>query len=273
MKDQFFTKADVVRECVSSIKNIDSYSLIIEPSAGNGAFLNFLPNRTISFDIYPLDKRITEKDFFTYYPDSSIAGKIIVVGNPPFGKNAALAVKFFNYSASFADTIAFILPRTFRKHSIKNKLDLHFHLDYEQILKPNSFLLPNNTEYAVSCVWQIWSLKSNKRHKHHEPVKIDDFSFVDYSKADFMFQRVGENAGLCSKEINKSPQSHYFIRENINGVFNILNNINWNTDSNKYDTVSNPSISKGELIKLYLKEKNERQNNSNSKINSNSRIP
>ena len=48
------------------------------------------------------------------------------LGNPPFGKNCSLAIKFFNKAAEFADLIAFIIPRTFKRISIQNKLNLNF---------------------------------------------------------------------------------------------------------------------------------------------------
>ena len=58
----------------------------------------------------------------------------LTIGNPPFGKNSSLAISFFNKAAEFSDIIAFILPQTFSKDSVKNRLNLSFFLIMEVIL-------------------------------------------------------------------------------------------------------------------------------------------
>ena len=72
-----------------------------------------------------------KQDFFDYFPPSNKTN-ILVIGNPPFGRVSSLAIKFFNYSAKWANVIAFIIPRTFRKTSIQNKLNNNFHLIYDE---------------------------------------------------------------------------------------------------------------------------------------------
>ena len=49
--DKFYTKEDVVRKCINLIKAhivINSNDLIIEPSAGNGSFINIIKNNMCS---------------------------------------------------------------------------------------------------------------------------------------------------------------------------------------------------------------------------------
>lgn len=36
--DKFYTKTAIAAECIGLIPDLSSYSLIIEPSAGNGSF-------------------------------------------------------------------------------------------------------------------------------------------------------------------------------------------------------------------------------------------
>lgn len=36
--DKFYTQYNVATECINLIPDLDSYDLIIEPSAGNGSF-------------------------------------------------------------------------------------------------------------------------------------------------------------------------------------------------------------------------------------------
>jgi hypothetical protein len=41
--DQFYTKPEIARECCSLV-DLDKYGSILEPSAGQGVFLDFLPS-------------------------------------------------------------------------------------------------------------------------------------------------------------------------------------------------------------------------------------
>ena len=99
-------------------------------------------------DIEPKFDECMLMDYMAFIPHK--VESIAVIGNPPFGKNSSLAVKFFNHSAQFADTIAFIVPRTFRKNSLVNRLNENFHLIYEKILPIDSFYLPNGEDKSVT---------------------------------------------------------------------------------------------------------------------------
>jgi hypothetical protein len=130
---------------------------VIEPSAGNGSFLTQIPvSKKIGIDISPEHKDIIKQDFFTYNPPSG-TGKILVVGNPPFGRVSSLVIKFFNHASKWADVIAFIIPRTFRRVSVHNKLNANFHLifDEEIPMEPCSFSPP----MMAKCCFQIWEKK------------------------------------------------------------------------------------------------------------------
>lgn len=106
-----------------------------------------------------------------------------------------MTIQFFNHAAKFANTIAFILPRSFRKISIKNKLDLSFWLTKEIEVQKNSFLLQGQ-EYDVPCIFQVWKKRKEKREKIIFPMRSEYFSFVKTKEdADFRIQRVGGNAG------------------------------------------------------------------------------
>lgn len=49
--DKFYTKEKTAKECISLIPELDTYDLIIEPSAGNGSFSSLLD--CIAYDIEP----------------------------------------------------------------------------------------------------------------------------------------------------------------------------------------------------------------------------
>ena len=66
--DKFYTKKAVVEKCVS-ILDLDNYEVIVEPSAGSGAFLEYLPkNKTVALDIEPDISSIAKMDFFDTNP-------------------------------------------------------------------------------------------------------------------------------------------------------------------------------------------------------------
>ena len=246
--DQFFTNDDVVDKCLLSL-DLLSYDIIVEPSAGSGSFYFKIEHKNkIAYDIEPKFSETICYDFLETEPLLD-RGKILVVGNPPFGKNSSLAVKFFNHASSFADTIAFILPRTFRKPAIINRLDEYFHLVEETILQKKSFHTPDDKLYDVPCVWQVWEKQNNIREKIIVRMEHKDFMFVERKEADFLIQRVGGGAGIVTKDMNKKEPAYYNIKAS-DEVYNVFKKIDW-TKSSKYDTAGNPSLSKGDIIEMY----------------------
>ena len=208
--DQFFTNSDIVDSCIDTI-NFTDYDITIEPSAGDGAFYNKIIGEKIGIDLDPKIEGLIHQDYLTFnrFIEFNIDKKILVIGNPPFGKNSSLALKFFNHSAIFADTIAFILPRTFRKASVINRLSERFNLVLETKLPKNSFHLPDGKVYDVPCVWQVWKL-GTIRSKIQTKTKHKDFQFVENkSDANFVVQRVGAGAGNTHKNFKKP-----FIKRN-----------------------------------------------------------
>ena len=270
--DQFYTNIDVVRSCLDGI-SFDGFDIVLEPSAGSGSFLSLLPkDKRMGLDLEPAHPEVIRQDFFDFVHDSG--KKYYVVGNPPFGKNSSLAVKFFNKSATFADNIAFIIPRTFRKPSVINRLDENFHLIRQQILPINSFHTPDGIEYKVPTVFQVWGKKQFKRQKVNTVTKHVDFDFVKISSSptsqqkkeqcansDFCIRRVGAGAGKVYEDYEhkyRDWKSHYYIKQNFNKARDIFSSIEWDyLESPKYDTAGNPSISKNDLIKAYVKAKQE----------------
>ena len=254
--DQFFTNSDIVDSCISTI-NFNDYDIIIEPSAGDGAFYNKIIGEKIGIDLDPKIEGLIQQYYLTFnrFIEFNIDKKILVIGNPPFGKNSSLAIRFFNHSAIFADTIAFILPRTFRKASVINRLSEKFNLVLETKLPKNSFHLPSGKVYDVPCVWQVWKL-GTIRSKIQTKTKHKDFEFVENkSDADFVVQRVGAGAGNTHTNFAKAKASHYWIKGN-DSVYQIMRKIDWDyEDSPKYNTAGNPSITKDDLIKEYSKKR------------------
>jgi hypothetical protein len=251
--DQFYTNPEYAKQVLNTL-NIEDYDYILEPSVGTGSFYNLLdPNKRIGVDIDPKIDDVLTMDFLKYYPP--IFSRIYTVGNPPFGKNSSLAVKFFNHASQFSDTIAFILPRTFRKDSIINSLDPYFHLVSDIDVPKNSFIFKGEV-YDVPCCFQIWEKRNIKRERK-VIYKLSDlkeyFERVDPELADFSIQRVGYNAGkiLTSNFHHYSPENFYFIKAHKDFVLDVFRQIDFKEV--KSNTAGFPSVSPSELVHLYIK--------------------
>ena len=254
--DKYYTKDNIVDVCINFIKKymeLDKNDLIIEPSAGNGSFIKgikSLTNNFIFFDIEPDNEEIIKQDYLLFDYDSikNDYNKIHIIGNPPFGRQSSLANKFIKKSCEFCDSISFILPKSYKKDSLKKIFPLNFHLIFEIDLPEKSFLV-DGLEYNVPCIFQIWEKNINNRIVNE---KLQPLNFIFVKKTenpDISFRRVGVNAGLIDIKIDeKNIQSHYFIKFtngiSINDNIMRLNSINYEFNN----TVGPRSISKQELI-------------------------
>jgi predicted RNA methylase len=259
--DQFYTDPVYAEQFLIKIGqtvDLDQFDHLLEPSAGTGSFYNLLDtNKRIGLDLDPKALGVIQTDFFDWIPPAD--KKIITIGNPPFGKNAALAVKFFNRAAEFSDVIAFVIPKTFRKASIINRLNENFHMIHDETVPNNSFIF-NGAAYNVPCAGQIWQRKATPRAKI-VTIKLEQikswFELIEPSKSDFAIQRVGGRAGLIrtTDRMNFSAESHYFIKAHDTRVLPVFEKINF--DTVKFNTAGNPSISPSELIELWVAKANE----------------
>lgn len=263
--DKFYTIPSTVDKCISTVGSIydwNQWDLIVEPSAGNGNFLIKIPFvDKIGIDIMPEHPDIIKLDFFDYLPDKN-KRNILVIGNPPFGRVSSLAIKFFNHAAKWSNVIAFIIPRTFRRISVQNKLNKYFHLklDEEIPLKPCSF----NPPMMAKCCFQIWEkttierdiVKLQTTHKHWEFLSLgpndDNGQPTPPNNPDFAIRAYG---GKCGEIKNDSleklrPKSWHWIKCNIDKTTLIdrFNNLDY---SNSLNTARQNSIGRGELIALY----------------------
>lgn len=278
--DKFYTNDDIVKECVNNIKTnikINKSDIIIEPSAGNGAFVEDLLKLSrycYFYDILPENSAITQCDYLKFdieniniKPNKNPLKphKIHVIGNPPFGRQSSLAIKFIKKSCEFCDTLSFILPKSFKKPSLQKHIPLNYHLVFEKDLPKFSFSIVgenngNNDDdikrikHDVPCVFQIWEKKSEPRTQE---VKQESKHFVFVKKdenPDISFRRVGGTTGTVDMNYeNKNVQSHNFIKinENIKNkhslkyIIELLNNIKYDFNN----TVGPKSLSKQEIIK------------------------
>lgn len=253
--DKYYTDPLVSIKCIEIIKSLNIITpsdLIIEPSAGNGSFIpaiKTLSTNYIFYDLEPEHEEIIKMDFLkTPFPTTN-APSIHIIGNPPFGRQSSLAIKFIKQCCQFANTISFILPKSFKKPSMQKHFPLTYHLLHQSDLSENSFLV-NGKPFNVPCIFQVWQLQPVLREGYVKS-SATFFEFVKKNdNPDVSFRRVGVNAGKVDKEVqDKSIQSHYFIKfkngKEIEENIRIMEGIIFEFDN----TVGPKSISKQELIK------------------------
>lgn len=269
--DKFYTNIDYAKQCISEL-NLSKYDLIIEPSAGCGNFfyqinhpnkigLDILPEK--NHDINNTTDNIICMDFFNYTPNiNDKINKILVIGNPPFGKSCSTAIKFFNHAAKWADTIAFIIPRTFRKISIQNKLDKNFHLISDKDTPTNQCCF--TPKMMVKCCFQIWENGKEPRIIINLPTKHPDWVFLSHGpldtnnqptppkNADFVLRAYGGKIGQIVKTNLDflRPKSWHWIKSKID-IDILISRFEKLDYSNSNNTARQNSMGRGELVNLY----------------------
>ena len=258
---KFFTSPPTAAACLAHLAetlpglNAD---LFLEPSAGAGAFLHQMPAPRLGLDIAPEGPEIDAQDFLHWQPQAG-TGRIVVIGNPPFGRNGAEAARFFNHAAGFAETIAFIMPASFMKTELQKRLDPQFHLISQLPLIDEPFLF-KDMPHNVSAVFQVWSRNAMARGK---PVKRatthPDFQFVkSLAEADFVMRRVGARAGaILSVPLDGNPargvsaQSNLYVKaQGIDPDVLRQRFQAFDLENLRRQSIS-PSVSKSDLVALY----------------------
>lgn len=110
--NQFYTPDDIALWCINKTKEVlgDKVTCWLEPSAGEGAFLKYLPADTLAYDIDPKAPNIRYQDYLTL--DIPYVKGRCVIGNPPFTFNqySQIYKKFITQSFNHSNYVAFILP-------------------------------------------------------------------------------------------------------------------------------------------------------------------
>lgn len=264
--DQFYTCPSVAERCHHRLlKLLEKESVEVakafwlEPSAGARAFYTLMPSHArhgVDLDKANCGDGVAHGDFLKFEPLSSWLEApdrpVITEGNPPFGKNSSLAIKFFNHAAKFSSVIAFIVPMTFRKESVQARLDRNFELLDDKDLDEDSFVFEGEA-YDVPCCFQVWFRRDGPcRAVNAAPLEHKDFKFVPRDEATIAFRRVGGLAGKFFTDFESyANASHYFLKPSgsLPAFMRVLSAIDWSAI--KRNNAGNPSISKRELVREY----------------------
>lgn len=250
--DQFFTRPEAANQFASWVKSHPFYksvTKVIEPAAGNMDLAKNFPNVEM-YDLDPQHPEVSAQDFFTsqhkYQPG------FLTVMNPPFGKASDLAIKFFNKAATYSDYIAMIVPRTFRRSGIQDRLSGSFELVDEYILPKGSFYLPSegpDRKYDVPAVAQIWQRTDKPREKAVQQPIPKGIQFIrDPKQANVAFRRKGRRAGeIITQNLETTNPNSFFYLKVDQPTLGKLQTIDWSEYG--HDVMGARSISQSDIAK------------------------
>jgi predicted RNA methylase len=181
-KEQYYTPKPLALELVAQIEKVLgplAGKTILEPAGGTGAFIEAVQakgvTRVISFDIEPLHELVTQGNFLEQEIKET---NLITISNPPFGRNNSLSIPFFNHAAKVSDAICFIVPRSWRKWSVTNRLDLGFELALDldiEIDYVDADGTPLSNKNHLATCFQIWK----KANVSRSLVRVTDKGIIE----------------------------------------------------------------------------------------------
>lgn len=132
----------------------------------------------------------------------------VIIGNPPYGHKALLAVKFLNLAFDMCDDVRFVLPLSITRPDLLNKV----RMDAEPV---RSERLPASTfEGNIKACYQVWA--PGKRAKVTKKTSHPDWSYLPKEQrfeADFIIRPSGTYAGKIyfpgEKDYEKVIDSNY----------------------------------------------------------------
>ena len=262
--DKYYTSPKLAKYCVDKTKEIigkDNITEWLEPSGGNGVFLDYLPDGTYSCDIEPEDDRIVKQDYLELKMDYK-KGRC-VIGNPPFGVRNRLSYRFFKKSIRLCDYIAFILPISQLNNNIQyydfdmiysedlgkqNYSDREVHCCLNIYKMPLKNILNNKPNFKLLDVM----IKESMRNNHNLNARRQIVEYKDF-KYDIRICAFGSSIG---KEVKYEEQyvNEFSIKINNikyrDNILKILKNVQW---KNIYSMTKTPNLTQWQVYK-YLKE-------------------
>ncbi len=179
-----------------------------EPCGGEGSFVEALinlgvaPERIVSVDIAPRHPLVRQGDFLGNRLD--LPQNAIAISNPPYGRACSLAVQFFNRCADLGTQhIAFLVPSSFNKVAISDRLSAHFSLVEEwEAPKISYYTLAGgvNERGRLSTKFQLWSRSPKprlpRRHLRHPWLEFVPWRRVQQGDGyDFCIRTHGSSCG------------------------------------------------------------------------------
>ena len=205
-KEQYYTPIELAKRLIARAENLIpdlARRTLLEPAGGTGAFIQaaetFGITSILSFDIEPKHASVSKGNFLL---EELAVKNAITISNPPFGRNNALSIPFFNKAANHSDYICFIVPRSWRKWSVMNRLDSRFHLLHDEDINidyVDEKGLQLSKKMRLATCFQIWEKRTNLR----PVIKVEDLGIIERStpeEADISLTIFGYGCGKVKTE-------------------------------------------------------------------------
>lgn len=181
----------------------------LEPCVGSGSLANQLPGKVIGCDLIDHGYPGVVVGDYLLSPERTVD---LVFTNPPFGRAGSLALKIMNKAARDSNRLAFILPSSFRKISILDRIDPYLHPVFDGDLPNQNYILPDNSTRWVNTCFQMWERRSYRRRLFKDFIHYSQYTHrVDPSEAEFCFRTQGASAGKVLEGLDYNPASTAFL--------------------------------------------------------------
>lgn len=215
-KEQFYTPTELALRLATTVSDkVGGFAnkIVIEPAGGTGSFLQAAKalnaNKLISFDIEPKAEGVLLADFLLETKGLEKVSDAITISNPPFGRNNSLSIPFFNKAAQHSQYIAFVVPRSWRKWSVINRLNRNFHLIHDEDLSIDY------VDELGEMVWQKARLNTcfqiwERREELRPVTKVKDQGLITKVKpeeADVALTVFGYGCGKVRTSFDRVPNS------------------------------------------------------------------
>lgn len=263
--DKYYTPQNVAVSVCQDVREVlkDSITEIIEPSAGNGAFIESIKSFGKDyklFDLAPEHEEVEQQD----YLDLDIPYKEgrLVLGNPPFGNRSALIKKFFKKSVEIADYIAFVLPIS----QLNNTKQL-----YEfDLIRSVDLGVQEYSGVPLHCCFNIYKRPdSGVLNKPYKAPIIEGLEIVEYRRdkedsyrkkvKDGFFHSIGSwgngSVGVVPKHIGYFSMELYFYSNNDN-IQQVVKSIDWKQE---VQSISGCKLPKGTALEIISSKLNEQE--------------
>ena len=231
--DKYYTPKRVVDICISRVKALGvGFSEVIEPSAGNGAFLEGINNNfhcpKFLYDIKPEHSAIVEQDFLKL--DLQYKKDRLIIGNPPFGSRNSLIIKFFKKSIELGDYIAFVLPVS-QMNNVKQLYEF-------DLVESVDLGFQEYSGVKLHCCFNIYKRPISGLNKKPKLPVIENLEVVEYrrDKTDSYRKKIKDDHfhSICSwGSVGEKPTfigefalELYFYSEN-NKIKDVVKSIDW----------------------------------------------
>lgn len=213
-KEQYYTPNETAQEVFKNLLEMVpdlSSRVFIEPAGGTGSFIDAALEvgikEIISYDIEPHHPKVKAGDFLL---QQIHAVNAITVTNPPFGRNNSLSIPFFNHSAKTSEYIVFVVPRSWRKWTVQNKLDRRFELVRDDDLTINYVDVNGEHGYKNNnlrtCI-QYWKRSDTNLRPIYAVEDMGIISKCKFDEADVSLTIFGYGCGTVKTDFPRKPNT------------------------------------------------------------------